>query len=103
MWLRSMAMNRLPGLFCAPVLLLLGAAAAIGQSLPISAFRSDHRNTADIDIPSTSSSAAKVDRDRPNVANPDARLAPEKKLPYGNLKPLKVSVEKGGFTLNGVS
>jgi len=95
-------MNLLPGLFCAPVLLLLGAAAAIGQSLPISSFRSDHGNTANLDIPSTSSSAAKVDRDRPNAGNPDARLAAEQKLPYGNLKPLKVSVEKSGFTLNGV-
>ena len=93
-------MNRLPALFCAPMVLLLGAAVGIGQTLPVSAFRSDHGDAASIGVPL--SSTPKVDPDRPNVANLNARVTQVKKLPYGNLKPLKVSVEKSGFTLNGV-
>ena len=93
-------MNRLPRVFCAPVVLVLGAAAALGQGLPVANFRSDPGTSATVDIPS--SSAATIHPDRPKVVNPTAHLAHEQKLPYGNLKPLKVSVEKSGFTLNGV-
>src|SRR5215472_14485263 len=108
MYLRSMAMNRLPRLFCAPMVLVLGAGAALGQGLPVETFRSDRGNTPNIDIPS--SSRTTVDPGRPkagnpnarHIADPNARVAQGGKLPYGNLKPLKISVEKSGFTLNGV-